>query len=135
MFASREAGKRFLGYLKAQRERLLGERGQMRVTRTELIETHGYDSKFASHAVRLGIQGIEYLSTGRLTLPMPELDRLRCLDIRRGRWPLVEVVRMIEELEANLFSLLDTSPLPEHPDRERIDAFLVDAYMEWWAAK
>src|SRR3981081_3393068 len=36
-FARREAGARFLGYLAAQRERLLGLRGQMRVTRTELI--------------------------------------------------------------------------------------------------
>ncbi|HKF16693.1 MAG TPA: nucleotidyltransferase domain-containing protein [Candidatus Dormibacteraeota bacterium] len=54
MFASREAGARFLGYLRAQRERLLGQRGQMRVTRTELIEAHGYDTKFAMHALRLG---------------------------------------------------------------------------------
>src|SRR5258708_7777734 len=66
MFASREAGKRFLGYLMAQRERMLGTRGQMRVTRTELVEKFGYDTKYAAHAVRLGYQGIEYLNHGKL---------------------------------------------------------------------
>lgn len=37
-FASRRAGKRFLGYLEAQRQRLVGERGQRDVNRTELVE-------------------------------------------------------------------------------------------------
>ena len=97
LFASREAGARFLGYLQAQRERLLGQRGQMRVTRTELIERHGYDSKFAMHALRLGYQGVEYLSTGRLTLPMTS-GREHCMDVRLGRLPLADVVSSIEEI-------------------------------------
>jgi hypothetical protein len=40
LFASREAGHRFLGYLRAQKERLLGRRGRMRVTRAERIAQH-----------------------------------------------------------------------------------------------
>jgi predicted nucleotidyltransferase len=51
MFYSRDAGRQFLGYLRAQRERLLGRRGQMRVTRTAIIEEHGYDTKYAMHAL------------------------------------------------------------------------------------
>ncbi len=136
MFASREAGARFLGYLQAQRERLLGQRGQMRVTRTELIEAHGYDTKFAMH---LGYQGMEYLRTGRLTLPMTT-GREHCVDVRLGGVPLAEVIRSIEELETELClltygtahvpesaagrrdHLAGRSPLPPSPDRERIDA-------------
>src|SRR5215471_3264030 len=149
MFASREAGARFLGYLRAQRERLLGQRGQMRVTRTELIEAHGYDTKFAMHALRLGYQGVEYLRTGRLTLPMTT-GREHCMDVRLGRLPLAEVVRSIEELETELCLLTygtpqrpdsaairrdhsaGRSPLPPEPDRKRIDRFLVEVYTEVW---
>jgi hypothetical protein len=149
MFASREAGGRFLGYLMAQRERLLGLRGQMRVTRTELIEAHGYDTKFAMHALRLGYQGVEYMRTGRLTLPM-STGREHCMDVRLGRLQLAEVVRSIEELETEL-SLLSygtgrvpdassgrrdysggRSPLPLRADRSRIDSFLVETYTEAW---
>jgi uncharacterized protein len=149
MFRSRESGARFLGYLQAQRERLLGQRGQMRVTRTELIEAHGYDTKFAMHALRLGYQGVEYLRTGRLTLPMTT-GREHCMDVRLGRLPLAEVVRSIEELEAELCLLTygtwhvpetpaarrdfsaGLSPLPPSPDRARIDRLLVEAYMGAW---
>jgi len=51
LFASRRAGRSFLGYLSAQKDRLLGERGQMRVHRPELVEPHGYDTKCAMHIV------------------------------------------------------------------------------------
>lgn len=150
MLASREAGARFLGYLAAQRERLLGQRGQMRVTRTELIEAHGFDVKFAMHALRLGYQGVEYLRTGRLTLPMTA-GREHCMNVRQGRVPLPDVIHSIEELETEL-SLLTygtgrvpaassgvrdyaggRSPLPPRADWERIDRFLVEAYTEVWA--
>lgn len=40
---SRQAGKRFLGYLEAQRQRLMGERGQKKVHRPELEAKYGYD--------------------------------------------------------------------------------------------
>jgi hypothetical protein len=149
LFASKEAGARFLGYLQAQRERLLGQRGQMRVTRTELIERHGYDTKFAMHAVRLGYQGVEYLETGRLTLPM-EGGREYCMSVRRGQVPLSEVVGVLEDLERQLCLLTygretlpesatgrrdyskGTSRLPERADREQLDLLLVEIYTEVW---
>jgi predicted nucleotidyltransferase len=69
-FASRRAGKAFLGYLTAQKQRLLGERGQLRVKRPDLVDQHGYDTKYAMHMLRLGYQGRELLETGRISLPM-----------------------------------------------------------------
>jgi hypothetical protein len=47
------------------------------------VAMHG-NTKFAYHMVRLGVQGVELLSTGRITLPMPQpwLTELRAL--RRG---------------------------------------------------
>ena len=61
---SRRAGRGYLGYLHGQKERLLGARGQKRVNRPELVEAHGYDTKYAMHAARLGYQGLELLETG-----------------------------------------------------------------------
>lgn len=52
-FASKEAGKRFSGYLKNQRERLIGNRGQKDVNRPELLEKYGFDTKYAMHMLRL----------------------------------------------------------------------------------
>jgi hypothetical protein len=149
LFASKEAGARFLGYLRAQRERLLGQRGQMRVTRTELIKRHGYDTKFAMHAVRLGFQGVEYLKTGRLTLPMGS-GRDYCMSVRLGQVRLPDVIRTIERLEKQICVLTygqdavpetaparrdfarGKSPLQDYADRARIDELLVNVYTEAW---
>src|SRR3990172_8836493 len=87
-FISRRAGQAFLGYLVAQKQRLLGERGQMDIHRPELIEKFGYDTKYAMHMLRLGYQGIELVTTGRITLPMPESDRQLVYEVRKGEKPL-----------------------------------------------
>lgn len=70
-FVSRVAAGRFLGYLRAQRRAMTGESGA-HTNRPELVEVYGYDVKFAMHALRLGVQGVELLTTGRITLPIPE---------------------------------------------------------------
>jgi hypothetical protein len=69
-FASRHAGKRFLGYLEAQRQRLVVACGQRDKNRIELVEKFGYDMKYAVQMLRLGHQGVMFLETVRLTLPM-----------------------------------------------------------------
>jgi len=70
-FVSRLAAARYLGYLKGQKAAMTGQAGA-HTNRPELIAAHGYDTKYAMHALRLGLQGIELLSTGRITLPVPE---------------------------------------------------------------
>ncbi len=73
-FVSRVAADRFLGYLRAQRAAMTGEVGP-HPNRPELVAAHGFDVKFGMHALRLGLQGVELLTTGRITLPVPEPDR------------------------------------------------------------
>ena len=135
LFASRQAGDRFIGYLRAQRERLLGERGQMNVHRPELVEAYGYDTKFGSHAIRLGYQGIEYLTTGRLTLPMSEQARTHIIAIRTGQISLAEVVAEAEELEQELKRLRDKADMPEHPDYVAANALIARLYIQHWREK
>jgi RNA repair pathway DNA polymerase beta family len=120
------------GYLRTQKERLIGVRGQKRVNRPELIAAHGFDTKYAMHVVRLGRQGVELLTTGRLTLPMAEPDRSRIMAIRRGEVLEADVVAEVEEVEAELEAAILTSPLPREPDYAAVDEFIVEAYREAW---
>jgi predicted nucleotidyltransferase len=131
-FASRQAGKAFLGYLTAQKQRLLGERGQLRVHRPELVDEHGYDTKYAMHMLRLGYQGRELLQTGRISLPMREHERERVFAVRRGQVAFNDVLTEIGELERELEDLLESSPLPPQPEHAAVDDLLVRAYREHW---
>ncbi|SIO90230.1 DNA polymerase beta superfamily protein [Nocardiopsis sp. JB363] len=131
-FLSRKAGERFLGYLRAQRERMDGVRGGKHTNRPELVERHGFDTKYAYHMVRLGVQGVELLSTGRITLPMPEPDRSWLLALRRGEYTRAQALDRTGALEERLADLCRASPLPESPDIEWADQWLSDTYRRHW---
>ena len=131
-FASRRAGERFLGYLRAQRERMEGLRGGGHTNRPELVERHGFDTKYAYHLVRLGLQGIELLETGSLTLPMPEPDRSWLLALRRGEHTRAEALERARDLEERLADLCRTSHLPALPETDWADRWLSDTYRHVW---
>jgi predicted nucleotidyltransferase len=135
VFLSRAVGDRYRGYLRAQKERLLGLRGQTGVRRPELVEAHGYDTKFAMHVLRLAVQGREILETGRLTLPIPEPDRGTIRSVRSGEVSYDEVLARIDEAERALEAAHEATTLPEHPDADRVDAWLASAYRRAWAAR
>lgn len=130
-FVSRHAADRFLGYLRSQRAAMTGEVGA-HTHRPDLVGEHGYDTKFAMHALRLGVQGIELLSTGRITLPVPEPDRATLRRIRRGEVDLAQVLGMIDDAEDRLVLLRDSSELPAEPDRSWVDTWLHRAHTEYW---
>lgn len=134
LFLSKECGHRFIGYLDAQWERLLGMRSR-RTNRPELIEQYGFDSKFAYHAVRLGLQGVELLQTGRITLPIPEPDRTWLKELRVGKHSKEEAVERINDLRADLEKLTATCDLPDRPDYGKINEWLTETYQLWWAEK
>lgn len=129
-FLSRRTGRAFLGYLDAQRRGLVGER---HATRTrELSDVHGYDTKYAMHALRIGVQGIELMEKRRITLPVPEPHRARLRAVRAGEVALPDVVAELEETVARLEALHRTADLPPEGDRRRVDAFLIDAHRRAW---
>jgi hypothetical protein len=132
-FVSRRAGRAFLGYVDTQRRGLLAER---HATRTrEASAEHGYDTKYAMHALRIAYQGCELLDTGRITLPIAEPERTALLEVRRGEVPLRVVLDRLRERSAELEQTVLSSSLPEEPDREAVDAFLVDANQRAWAGE
>lgn len=132
-FVSKLAADRFLGYLASQRAAMTGESGA-HTNRPELVAVHGYDTKFAMHALRLGVQGVELLTTGRITLPVPEPERSLLRSVRRGDRSLDEVVDLIDEAADRLTSLANHSSVPAEPDRPWVDAWLHRAHTEFWEA-
>jgi uncharacterized protein len=129
-FVSRAAGRAFLGYLDAQRKGHLGER---HATRTrELSRLHGYDTKYAMHALRIGHQGVELLTTGRITLPVGEPERGALRDVRAGNVALDEVVARIDRVAAQLDAASELPGLRERSDVDAVDRFVVHAYRTSW---
>lgn len=132
-FASKKAGAAFLGYMQQQRQRLMGERGQMNVKRPELTERYGFDTKYAGHIVRLGYQGIDYMTTGAFPIPMPDEQREQILAIRTGQVTEQETLTLAGELEAELKAAIDSTLLYPEPDYAAVNDFLIRAYREAWA--
>ena len=133
MFSSIEAGKRFLGYLTSQKMRLTGEAGGIGVRRPELVAKHGYDTKYAYHMARLGFQGVEFLETGAMTLPMHGEAKDFCLAIRNGELELNDVLNRCGQIERRLKDLIDgESSLADKPDRRIINEFLIRSHLAHW---
>jgi uncharacterized protein len=131
-FVSRLAAGRYLGYLRAQKAAMTGQAGA-HTNRPELVAVHGYDTKYAMHALRLGLQGVELLTTGRVTLPVPEPHRAYLRSIRRGERPLAEVLDAVSDAETRLAGLQDNPALSAQPDRRWVDDWLHRSYMAFWA--
>jgi uncharacterized protein len=131
MFLSREVGRRFIGYLDAQRDQMLGLRSK-HTNRPELIDLYGFDTKFAYHAVRLGLQGAELLNTGHISLPIREPWRAWLHDLRIGKVGKQAVLDCIGDFRQELVELTETADLPAKPDYQRLNAWLTDTYTQWW---
>lgn len=135
LIVSRKAGSRYLGYLEAQKQRLMGERGQKKVNRPELESAFGFDTKYAMHILRLAYQGVELLTTGRITLPIPEPQRSFIYDTRLGKVPLQAVLTRAGELEREIKDLLLDAPVLAEPARDEIESCMVRWYRENWNAR
>ena len=131
---SRQAIGPFQGYMKQQHERLLGLRGQRNVTRPELVEAYGYDTKYAGHIIRLGYQGVELLRTGKLTLPMPLAERSEVVRVRTGCYTLAQVSQLIIDAEEKLKRAAIETSLRPYPDREAVQEWMVNTYLNEFRA-
>lgn len=89
-------------------------------------ENEGVDWKALSHAVRVGEQAVELLTTGHITLPRPNADFLR--DIKMGAFPYEAVSSKIEGLLIEVEEATRVSTLPDEPDWAFIDATVAMAY-------
>ena len=128
-FLARTHLKPFLGYASDQLKCLLGKRAKD-TQRADLVEKHGYDTKYAMHLIRLLGEGKELIESGHITLPRPNAKEL--IAIRHGKYKLREIAEMARQLEAEAMEAQKRSPLPEKVDRSEISRRVASVYQKKW---
>lgn len=98
-------------------------------SRQELWLKHGYDTKFASHLIRLMLEGQELLLTGEIQFPLKYAETI--LDIKKGLWTMEDVITYSEELEKDIQNIDKESSLPAKPRYAEIENLLVTMVREY----
>ncbi|MEV5613159.1 nucleotidyltransferase domain-containing protein [Streptomyces sp. NPDC052225] len=113
-FLSRQAHTTFARYADGQRRKLEAD-----------VRTHGAPRwKHAMHLLRLLMSCRDLLRTGELTIDVGEA-RESLLAVKRGEVPWPEVEHRLTALAAEAEEASRHTPLPENPDRPRVEAFLI----------
>jgi hypothetical protein len=127
---SRKTLANFGGYLRAQANRL--EQGtNPEGKRAALVEEHGYDTKFAAHAVRLGLQGLEFAGTGEIQLPLSEENKGIVNDVLAGEYELSDVIDSIELIDHRLSLAIEACDWPAVEFGDKLNHWLVEMYQSW----
>ena len=130
---SQHAPRRFLGYLDSQTQRMQGVGKVSRMPkRPELVDAYGYDVKYASAALRLGMQGVELATTGTISLPMSQENREILIDMRTGGINFAEALAMIGDTRQQLVKAIEAPILPEEPDFQFINDWMTQAHLSFW---
>ena len=87
--------------------------------RAILEEKSGYDTKHASHLVRLMRMGWEILTLGKVIVKRP--DREEILAIKNGDWSYDRVMEYAKEMRSRLDSAYTITKLPKSVDGEKIN--------------
>lgn len=116
-FLSRLAYQTYNGYVMSQFKKLSGD-----------IRNKGEVKwKHVMHLIRLLISGITLLREARVPVRVDEALREKLLTIKRGEMPWEQADAWRLQLHTEFDAALATSPLPERPDYEKVNAFLVKA--------
>jgi hypothetical protein len=137
-FVGRHIIPRYRGYMQSQAQRLLGVRGGGHGRRggggrEELVQQHGYDTKYAMHCARLGFQALELLDTRRLALPIEGEPAEWLRAVRRGEVPFAEWWTRVLDLDERLGGREADESISPGSERERIEAWSVDAHLRVWS--
>ena len=129
----------YLGYYNSQLKAFRTGSGRHREKR--LKERHDdiskgmYDGKMASHAYRLGVQGIELFSTGKLNPKLSGEELEIAYGIKNENYelfPREEMIKIIEDVGNRLEETCKNSPLPHDPDFEMVNSFLVSFQKDYY---
>jgi hypothetical protein len=85
-----------------------------------------YKAKHAMHLIRLLHSGIGVLDTGEIRIDVGQ-HRSELLEIRGGALEFEEVKRRALELDRRFEEAFERTALPDQPDFERVDRFLIAA--------
>lgn len=137
-FIGRHIIPRYRGYMKGQVMRMQGlkasghgKRGGGK--REELIAEHGYDTKYAMHAARLGFQCFELMTQGGLELPITGEPGEWLRAVRRGEVQYDDWLARVRSLDGLLESMEDSEYYTAGPKLDIIEQWAIDAHRKNWS--
>lgn len=92
----------------------------------DVASMKSHDWKALSHALRIAREGMEYVNTGMITLPLPGADYIRA--VKLGEFPLDAVAAEVEDTVNALKAASRSSPLPREADLEFIRETILEAH-------
>lgn len=116
VFLSRHIYKTYSGYVLSQFRRMAAAFGN----------TGQFKTKHAMHLIRLLHSGIAALETMEILIDVSPW-REKLLAIKRGEWSFAEVEREALRLEALFQAAYEATSLPEQPDVDAVNDFLIRA--------
>ena len=129
LFVSKKAYFSFKGYSDAQLKRL--ERGEENGGgRQDLIQKYGYDTKMASHVMRLFYEANELLSTGNITLPLKQNGVV--LTVKRGEWNKERFIHEANRAKEECAEIFANCKLRDTPDYEGANELLVSMVKDYY---
>lgn len=109
--------------------------------RRELEEKSGYDTKHASHLVRLMRMGYEIITEGKVLVKRPDAEEL--LAIKNGAWSFDKVMEFKAEMESKLEAEYlrqkkliaegKPTPIPREVDKVKLNELYHQLYNEYWS--
>jgi predicted nucleotidyltransferase len=136
LFVSKNVFYNFIGYAKGQLHRMTHTRfqGYMGDKRKQLVERFGYDTKNASHLIRLLRMCIEFLNDGCLHVERKH-DATELLDIKKGEWSLEKIKSEAEHLFKLAEQSYIKSDLTNRVDMNKINDFTIKLLKDFFDFK
>ncbi len=133
LFVGKHVYKSFAGYSYGQLHRMTHQafNGHMGAKRKSLVEQFGYDTKNASHLIRLLRMCIEFLTDGELYV-LRDMDASQLLEIKKGEWTLEQVKSEADRLFKLAEEAYVRSSLPKQPDFKKINDLSIEIINEWF---
>jgi len=97
---------------------------------TESFKILGYDTKFASHTIRLLFEGEQLLLNGKLEYPLHDEVYIDIMNIKNGKLSIEEFKSMAYKYENRCREALMNSSLPSKTDTKWINNWLVSVLKE-----
>jgi len=100
--------------------------------RAELEAKFTYDTKHASHLIRILRSGYEILTTGTITTRRPDAQEL--LDIRNGKLTYEKLMEQVETLRTQIDLVFNnkTYVVPTKPDIEYLSNLCAELHMKYY---
>lgn len=128
-FLNRKSFYTFKGYSFNQLKKMKTKKAEGK--RKEIVEKYGYDTKFATHLVRLLNEVEQVMIEGDLDL---QRNREQLKSVRDGEWTLDQLESYFEFKERSLEDLYTKSNLPHSPDEKRIKQLLLNCLEEYYGS-